>query len=96
MVAEEHLICSKCGNPRSVCSDPAVQVWPQRSTCYVTAGKEQASRKFHALADGKSHAEAGKAAAPKTYRAPSGQSVLADGTHVWAATLNLTPNDDFI
>ena len=39
-------ICSSCGNPRSVCSDPDVALYPHRSVCLVTADREVLIRRL--------------------------------------------------
>lgn len=38
-------VCPSCGNLVSVCSDPEVRPYPQRSVCYFTAGREQTWRR---------------------------------------------------
>lgn len=79
--AKRNLICPKCGNLRSVCSDPNVPWYPQRSTCYATAVEEATRRAWHDKLDGKHYD-----------RTPQPR----DGTHVWASRQDLTPDDDFI
>lgn len=80
--AERFLICPKCGNERSVCSDPTRPWYPQRSICYASAVSEQANWLFHEKNPSK--------------RTPDKPGLVTDGTHVWAATEDLTPEDDFI
>lgn len=40
-------MCRRCGNLRSVCSDPDRDHYPFRDYCYITATQEQAWRKVH-------------------------------------------------
>lgn len=37
-------VCPSCGNLRTVCSDPGVPWYPQRSVCYASAAREQVWR----------------------------------------------------
>ena len=74
-------ICDRCGNLRSVCSDPGILVYPQRSTCYITAAVEQMYRRTEQKFK---HPE-------PTDPAPH----VTDGLR-WSASLHdLTPDDDF-
>lgn len=77
----ERMICPKCGNPREVCSQPGLPWYPQRSTCYAKAAEEIADRAWSAVIEGKF---------PDVAMKPR------DGTHVWASSEDLTPDDDFI
>lgn len=47
MVAAHLLICAKCGNLRSVCSDPSVDWHPQESVCWPTATRQWGERRLH-------------------------------------------------
>jgi hypothetical protein len=74
-------VCDRCGNLRSVCSDPAVVAYPQRSVCYLTAAVEQMYRRTNRVFK---HADPDD---PTPHE--------ADGLQ-WAASLyDLTPEDDF-
>jgi hypothetical protein len=39
-------VCPRCGNLRSVCSDPAIDWHPRESTCYATATIEWGLRRL--------------------------------------------------
>lgn len=83
MIAYVREVCPSCGNLRSVCSDPATDWYPQRSTCYATAAREVTLRRLQ-----KKHA-----------KQPLHESMdlhPLDGLHVWVATEDLTPDDDFV
>lgn len=74
-------VCPSCGNLRSVCSDPTVPWYPQRSVCYASAAREQVWRMTR---DRYGHPEPTQKTAHKT-----------DGL-VWLTTQHdLTPQDDF-
>jgi hypothetical protein len=76
-------LCPDCGNPRSVCSDPNVDNFPQRSVCWVTAAQEVAMRAWH------------KKIGPN----PKPDSVgylPTDGVRIWMSRSDLTPDDDFL
>lgn len=47
-MAHDALVCRKCGNLRSVCSDPAVDWHPHSDTCYATATAEWGIRRLQA------------------------------------------------
>lgn len=47
-MAESALVCQRCGNLRSVCSDPARDWHPQESVCYSTATVEWGTRRLRA------------------------------------------------
>lgn len=46
MLAESELVCPNCGNLRSVCSDPDIPWYPQRSECYASAAKDLTWRRL--------------------------------------------------
>lgn len=75
-------LCPNCGNLRSVCSDPTVSWYPQRSVCYASAVRDVAWRKVHKKHPGPE---------PK-----SGELHETDGMVVWASQHDLTPDDHFI
>lgn len=80
--------CPHCGNLRAICSDPeglhGEGFYPQRDICYVTAAREIATRRFN---------EKHKKAEPSQ---ANGYTLPTDGTTIWAATSDLTPDDDFL
>ena len=47
ILAYERLVCSKCGNLRSVCSDPERDWHPQTSVCWPTATVEWGVRRLN-------------------------------------------------
>lgn len=74
-------VCPDCGNLRSVCSDPDIAWYPQRSYCYAKAARDQIWRRTWAQFD---HPDQ-KTGAPH----------VTDGL-VWGmARSDLTPEDDF-
>ena len=74
-------VCDRCGNLRSVCSDPASVWYPQRSVCYATAAAEQTWRRTHKVFEHPQH--------------DSPEPHMVDGLHWWASPYDLTPEDDF-
>lgn len=44
--ALDELVCPSCGNLRSVCSDPEVAWFPQRTVCNATAAREIVQRRL--------------------------------------------------
>ncbi len=58
LMAHATLVCSECGNLRSVCSDPTVDWHPDTETCWPTATRQWAWRRLsdkyakHRLEDG--------------------------------------------
>ncbi len=81
MLAEDELVCSQCGNLRSVCANPEVGLYPQRSMCYFTAAEAVTWRRIHAKHEDN---KPGKAPHP------------LDGMSVWMSDQDLTPEDDFV
>lgn len=84
-----------CGHKRSVCSDPNVLFYPQRTTCYATREKEAALAKWQAL-----HANA-----PWHNGTESSWSKVQDEGHpyrydmgvtLWVATRDVNPDDQFL
>lgn len=84
MLAEYDLVCSSCGNLRSVCSNPAVDWYPQRDVCYATAAREMTWRRLERKHEKNDRAKALTQAHP------------FDGLSVWVSSENLTPDDDFV
>jgi hypothetical protein len=48
MLAAASLICGRCGNLRSVCSDASIDWHPQESVCYPTGTREWGVRRVQA------------------------------------------------
>jgi seryl-tRNA synthetase len=46
LLARDALVCGKCGNLRSVCSDPEVDWHPHIDTCYASATTEWGARRL--------------------------------------------------
>lgn len=74
-------VCRECGNLKSVCSDPLVPWYPQRSYCYASAAREQEWRQTRKVF---------KQPEP-TDDAPH----ITDGLAWWMSQHDLTPDDDF-
>lgn len=74
-------VCDRCGNLRSVCSDPSIVVYPQRSMCYITAAVDQTQRRTNQRFGHPDHDNP----APHA----------TDGLRWSAALYDLTPEDDF-
>lgn len=74
-------VCSECGNLKSVCSDPTIPWYPQRSYCYASAAREQEWRQTRKVFK---HPE-------PTDDAPH----ITDGLVWWVSQSDLTPGDDF-
>lgn len=81
MLAEDELVCERCGNLRSVCGDPEIGLYPQRSMCYVTAAEAVTWRRLR---------EKHKKNEPGTAPHP------LDGLSVWMSEHDLTPDDHFV
>lgn len=74
--------CPECGLPRSVCSDPEVDWYPQRSFCYATAARVNARRRWDKRVEGMEPDSHGR--------------LEGDGMTIWVARDDLSPNDDFL
>lgn len=89
------LICSKCGNPRALCSDPNAVWYPQRTVCYAAMSGDAADRQYddkhskRPFHDGNFSRWSDNATgrSPFHYRA---------GVTVWSSQYDLTPDDDFL
>lgn len=46
MLAAASLVCSQCGNLRSICSDPSQPFHPQESVCWSTAAQQWGIRRL--------------------------------------------------
>lgn len=75
-------VCGRCGNLKSVCSDPEMAWYPQRTMCYATAADEMAWRKARLLY--------------KSPDAKSAASHPLDGMSIHVSIDDLTPDDDFL
>lgn len=82
MLAYVRDICGQCGNLRSVCSNPELAVYPQRTMCYVTAVAEMTERQVHK--------RFGRPDEKTDGLHPT------DGMRVWASPEDVNPNDDFL
>lgn len=90
--------CPKCNRPRSVCSDPEVDWYPQRTVCYADMARQQVQWKWDQLHGPDSHEQfhdgSFKVWSPNR---TDGTPVAADdGVSLWVSTEDLTPDDDFL
>jgi hypothetical protein len=74
-------VCRDCGNLRSVCSDPTLPWYPQRSYCYATAARDQIWRRTRK--------------AYKHPDADAAEPHVTDGLTWGMSRHDLTPDDDF-
>lgn len=74
------MVCPHCGNLRSVCSDPDVPWYPQRSVCYATAARELTGRRVRERYKSKPGTEV---------------LHPTDGVSIWMAQDDLGTADDF-
>lgn len=74
-------ICERCGNLRSVCSNPESVWYPQRAICYATATAQQMHRRTERAYKHPEHDD------PTPH--------VTDGSEWWASPHDLTPEDDF-
>lgn len=81
MIAHTVEVCPSCGNLRSVCSDPDLALYPQKSVCYPTAVKELTLRRLR-----KRHSD----------DMGTEELHPLDGLAVWVSHDDLTPDDDFV
>jgi hypothetical protein len=79
----EFLICSQCGNPREMCSDPTRPWYPQRTVCYASGSLAVANRRYEKRHE---HEDA----------EPLGRLGYRDGVRIWVSPDDLTPDDKFI
>jgi hypothetical protein len=80
LLAESVLVCPSCGNLKSYCSKPGLQLYPQRDECFVTAAREFTIRRLH----------------KKYEEEPSAQEIHPlDGVNVWMAESDIHPEDRF-
>ena len=74
----ERLVCSRCGNLRSVCSDPNIDWHPQTSVCWPTASIEWGKRRLQEKYE---------------QAKPRGDALHPlDGVSIWAAPEDLSPD----
>jgi hypothetical protein len=74
-------VCRECGNLRSVCSDPTLPWYPQRSYCYASAARDQIWRRTRK--------------AYKHPDADAAEPHVTDGLTWGMSRHDLTPDDDF-
>jgi len=79
MIAEDELVCPSCGNLRSICSDSQVDWYPQKSTCWASAGQAVTDRQLD----------------EKYGRERTAKPHALDGVSVWVSDQDLTPDDPF-
>lgn len=77
MLAEDELVCPQCGHLRSVCSDPAVDWFPQKSVCYASAGEAVTHRQLD----------------EKYGRERTDKPHTLDGVTIWVSSEDLSPNE---
>jgi len=82
MLAEDELVCGRCGNLRSVCSNEDIGLYPQRSMCYVSAGEEQTWRRVRAK--------------HKDNEPGTKKPHPLDGMSIWMSEQDLSPDDNFV
>jgi hypothetical protein len=80
LLAYDEMVCARCGNLRSECSDPSVDWHPRLSDCYATAAIDWAWRK---LAE----------RYPADAKEPDG-SHPRDGLSVWVSQVAPEPGED--
>lgn len=79
---DERERCPDCGQPRSICSDPSVDYFPQRAICWATAALRVAQRRWDR------HTEDAQ---------PDASGYLpGDGVTVWVSTTDLEPDNDWL
>lgn len=78
----EDALCPQCGELRSVCEDPSQDWYPQRMVCWSTAARAVASRRWDKLNE-------------KVKPDASGY-LPTDGAVIWAASEDLSPDDNFL
>lgn len=83
----EQAICPRCGNLRSICSNPDIPHYPQLSVCFAWQAMATAYRMFNLKHDPKNP---GKDPREEIETDPR------DGAWIWMSTEDLTPDDDFI
>lgn len=81
MTAEDALVCSDCGNLKSVCRQPGLVLYPQKDECFYTASRQLVERRL---------AEKFKKDEPGT------EDLHAlDGVSVWLSEYDLEPDETF-
>ena len=81
MTAYVRDICPRCGNLRSVCSDPERPVYPQRTMCYLTAVRDLTMRRV----------------AARYAQEPGTRELHpTDGMSLWASPDDLTPESNWL
>lgn len=83
LLAEDLLVCSRCGNLRSVCSDPSIDWHPQTSTCWASASVEWGMRVLQ-----EKHKGEGREVGPGLHP--------LDGVSVYATDSNPGDGDEFV
>lgn len=78
----EAALCPQCGELRSICEDPEQEWYPQRMVCWSSAARSVATRRFDKLHENDKPDAAG--------------NLATDGTVVWVASEDLSPDDDFL
>lgn len=86
--------CPRCGNPRSMCSDPEREWFPQRVTCYAERARLAGEALFAKAHEKAPYTDdAGSWAKERSAEHPYH---FADGVTIWAADTDLDPDDDFL
>lgn len=84
-----------CGHPRSVCSDPKLLWYPQRTVCYPAMEREAAAAKYARL-----HQDAqwhdGSFTSWSTQPDVSHPYHRDHGVTIWVAKKDYSPDDDFL
>lgn len=90
--------CQKCGRPMSVCSDPNLTFYPQRTVCYADMATSWVRWKYDQLHGSETHAQFhdGTFKAWSKHRSDAFPYAADDGISLWVATEDLTPDDDFL
>jgi hypothetical protein len=79
---DERERCPECGLPRDVCSDPDVDYYAQKTTCWATAARKVNIRRWEKKTEGAVSDAAGY--------------LPDDGVTVWVSRHDLTPDEDFL
>ncbi|GAA4123248.1 hypothetical protein GCM10022215_29710 [Nocardioides fonticola] len=89
--------CPQCGRPREECGDPTKRWYPQRSICYATREAAAAQRMYDHLHAEKPFHDGTYSGWVKDFAPGAGKIYrYEDGASIWAAPVDLNPEDKFL
>lgn len=88
--------CAQCGRPRSECSDPEVDWYPQRTICWATVARDVAVRKYREMYSSKQYHSGGFDFPVEKFDAEVAPFSMFDGVSIWVSRTDHGEGGEFL